>query len=196
MTSTQQALGRNINATTHRLNMPSPPLPTPRLQPLPDPLAHAPRVQLHHPPRPTARATPPPAPRPAANSPAGLYSASDRTPLGAGAPARYHQRLCTEMPHPAGQLVWRDFVGLGCRAVDQVGNAIAEAQQLVGFKRRQQARRHSCVVQRPPETVARSGEMVLDRRRVQPWIDAAKQNLQPRRYQVGDGSALRSEDLF
>ena len=67
----------------HLLNMPSPPLPTPRLHPLPDPLAHALRVQLQHPPRPTARATPPPAPRRAASPPAGLYSASDRTPLGA-----------------------------------------------------------------------------------------------------------------
>ena len=82
------------------LNMPSPPLPTPRLHPLPDPLAHALRVQLQHPPRPTARATPPPAPRPAASSPAGLYSASDRTPLGAGTPAPYHQR-----PRSASQVV-------------------------------------------------------------------------------------------
>jgi len=71
----------------HCLNMPSPPLPTPRLHTLPDPIAHALRVQLQHPPRPTAPATPPPAPRPAASPPAGLYSASDRTPMGARTPA-------------------------------------------------------------------------------------------------------------
>jgi hypothetical protein len=81
----------------HLLNMPLPPLPTPRLRPLPDPLAHAPRVQRQHPPRPTARATPPPAPRPAANSPAGLYSASDRTPL--GAPIRLCQSKLYLMLH-------------------------------------------------------------------------------------------------
>ena len=65
----------------HCLNMPSPPSPTPRLHPLPDLLAHGPRVQRQHPPRPTARAMPPPAPRPAASPPAGLYSGSDPTPL-------------------------------------------------------------------------------------------------------------------
>ena len=88
----RQAVAQSSNVTKrsvhqetrhHFLNMPSPPLPTPRLHPLPDPLAHALRVQLRHPPCSTARATPPPAPRPAASSPAGLYSASDRTPLGA-----------------------------------------------------------------------------------------------------------------
>jgi hypothetical protein len=115
MTSQRSPQGRSpvktqINTTTarsvhqdrhhHLLNTPSPPLPTPRPHLLPASPTHGLRVRFQHSPRPTARATPPPAPRPAASSPAGLYSASDRTPLGAGTPTPYHQR-----PRSASQAV-------------------------------------------------------------------------------------------
>ena len=83
---THSSLQRN----RHSISAPTRPL---SLQDAVTTLAHAPpspptrptrprpRVQRQYPLRPTARAMPPPTPRPAASSPAGLYSASDRTPM-------------------------------------------------------------------------------------------------------------------
>ena len=82
------------------LNMPSPPLPTPRLHPLPDPLAHAPRVQ-----RPASRS--PNCSRHAAASAQARCQLTGRVvlgfrpnPLGGRNPCTVgdHQRLCTTNP--------------------------------------------------------------------------------------------------
>ena len=92
----RQAVARPSNAAKHSvhqdkhhhpLNMPSPPLPTPRLHPLPGLLAHALRVQHHHPPRPTVRATPPPAPGPLPTSRPGCTRLQTEPPWG-------HSPLC------------------------------------------------------------------------------------------------------
>ena len=99
ITSTQQALCRDTNSPINSSLCRHHPCPRPAFTPFPT-YSPTPRVQRQHFPRPTAGATPPPAPRPAASSPAGLYSASDRTPLGTGTHAPYHQR-----PRSASQAV-------------------------------------------------------------------------------------------
>lgn len=82
------------------------------------------------------------------------------------------------------QLLAAEFVSRIGGAIHNIGDAIAEGEQVVLLVRIKPPRRETGRVQRWPESVARPGEVMLDGRGVQPWIDAAEEHAQPGRYDV------------
>ncbi len=85
-----------------------------------------------------------------------------------------------------GQLLRR-----GCGAPHHAGNAITKARQLGLLSRIKAARRNARKLQRRPETIARVGEVVAGRTRIEARIDADEKHLEPVLYQIGNGAPSR-----
>jgi hypothetical protein len=88
-----------------------------------------------------------------------------------------------------------DLLGAGRRPVDEIGDAVAVAQQLALLGWMQQARAEAGAMQRRPETVARTGEVMPGKRGIQARIDADEERAQLRRDDVADSLILGSEEL-
>src|SRR5262249_29223934 len=78
----------------------------------------------------------------------------------------------------------------------EIGDAVAERQQLALLAGMEQTRRESGAMQHRPETISRAAEVLLHRRGVQAGIDAAEEDAQVWRDDVGKGLAGRGEDFF
>ena len=82
-------------------------------------------------------------------------------------------------------------VGSGCH----VGDAVAEIEEHPLLVRREDAIREACRVQRRPEAVARPREVVPHGGRVQPRVDAAEEDREPGRDDVGHQAPGGTRDL-
>src|ERR1043166_2448619 len=89
--------------------------------------------------------------------------------------------LLLKSPAPGEQLLSAEFVGCGRGPSHEVGNAIAESQQLALFIRPEQAVGEARGEKRRPKPIARSRKMMAGPRRIEARIDAAKHNLKSRR---------------
>jgi hypothetical protein len=84
-----------------------------------------------------------------------------------------------------------ELIGRRGGAIDQVGEAIAQAEQLRVLGGMKQARRESRRVQRRPEAVAGAREVKARRGGIEAWVDAAEQDLQAGRDDVAQAPAGR-----
>lgn len=94
-----------------------------------------------------------------------------------------------------GELGRGDFFGHGGRAVDEIGDAVAVAQQFALLGRMQQAGAEARAVQRRPEAVARAGEVMASESRIETWIDTDEERAQAGGDDVADALVFRSEEL-
>ncbi len=92
-----------------------------------------------------------------------------------------------EDPAAFDELFARQLVGGGGGAGDDVGDADAEVQELALLRGREEARREAGAMERGPEAVAGSSEMLLDGSGVEAGIDAAEEDVEVRRDDVGKG---------
>src|SRR2546427_2489726 len=84
----------------------------------------------------------------------------------------------------------------GGRPVDQVRDAEAYGRQILIVERRPLALGEARAVERLPEAVARPGEVVPDRPRVQPRIDAHEHHVELISEHVGDRAAASGVELL
>ena len=96
--------------------------------------------------------------------------------------------LSREPGTAANQLVGRQLVGARGGSRHEIGDAAATCQQFRFFPRRQHPIGEACRVERAPEPVSGPREVVTSCGRVEPRIDAAKQNGEIWRDQVWDSS--------
>ena len=87
------------------------------------------------------------------------------------------------------QLFARELVRGGGRAGDDVRDAEAELQQLALLRRMEEPRRESGAMERRPEAIAGTAEVLLHGRGVETGIDAAEEDVEMRRDDVRQGLA-------
>ena len=90
----------------------------------------------------------------------------------------------------------RELVCRGGGARDDVRHAATIIQQQRVFVRRQKARREAGAVDRGPEAVSRTSEVMADRGGVQAGIDAAEQDVEAVRDDVANGLAAGGLEVF
>src|SRR5262249_21246372 len=88
---------------------------------------------------------------------------------------------------PGNELPGRELVGGSGSASDEVGDPVAGLQQLALLRRIEQAPRKARPVERRPEAVAGTREVMTGRAGVEPGIDAAEEDPESRRDCVRDG---------
>src|SRR6185503_18846910 len=92
--------------------------------------------------------------------------------------------LGRETPAPGDELLRRELIGARGGALDQIGDAVARAQQLALLRRVQLSRREPGGVQRGPETVSRTREVMPGGAGIEARVDAAEQHFEPGRDDV------------
>jgi hypothetical protein len=97
---------------------------------------------------------------------------------------------------PGDEFFRRELVRGRGSAVDEICDAVAVAQQLALLRRMQLPRSESAAVQRRPETVSRSCEVMPGRGGVETGVDSNEQYLEPRRDDVPDAPARRGRDFL
>src|SRR4030095_13123377 len=120
------------------------------------------------------------------------FGTPERGPVRSDAEEGHTLRLVTkdfllQNSRPARILFVGQLRGRGRRARDQIGAAIAALEQLAFFRRRKQPVGKSGLEQSRPEPVAGSGKVMPYSRRIQSWIDPAKEQLQSARDHVRHG---------
>jgi hypothetical protein len=100
------------------------------------------------------------------------------------------QALCA-----ADELAGRQLVGCSGRAIDEVGEAAAMAQQPAILRRVEKARREAGTVQGGPEPVAGPREVKAGRGRIEARVDAAEEDDQARREDVAQALAARPREI-
>src|SRR3989442_1547514 len=82
------------------------------------------------------------------------------------------------------------------REVEEVRDADAAREELALVERRQLAVREARAMERRPEAIAGTREMMADRRGVEPGIDPAEEDAQAGRDHVGDALPARGEQVL
>ena len=89
----------------------------------------------------------------------------------------------------------RNLIGGGGSPVHEVGDAIAAAEQLALLRGMQEPCGETRSMQRRPETVARTGEVMPGKRGVQTRIDADEEHPQSRCDDIANAFVLAGEEL-
>ena len=95
----------------------------------------------------------------------------------------------------APQIRRSELVGVGGREIEEVRDADAALQQLPLVERRELAIRETRPMERRPEAVAGTREVMADRRGVEPGVDPAEEDAQAGRDHVGDAFPVRGEQV-
>jgi hypothetical protein len=113
---------------------------------------------------------------------------------------RYRSRpvtsnLGSKKPSAPRELAGGQLVGGGRSPVHQVGEPVAELEQLAILRWMEEARREARGMERRPEAVAGPGEVTAGGGRVQAGIDAAEEDFQPRGKDVAQALAVRGRKI-
>src|SRR6186713_2512441 len=99
-----------------------------------------------------------------------------------------------ELASAALELIRGELVGAGRGPRAQVRDPDTETDQRGVFARGEEPRREAGGVHRLPEAIPRAAEVVADRGRVEPGVDAAEEDAQPRRDHVAESSTSRTPE--
>ena len=126
--------------------------------------------------------------------------AIERGPVGADADDGDRARAI--FPHgafqalpPSPELVIAQLGGRCRSSRDEVRNAAAAREQFCFLPWLKTDRCKSCLVQCRPETITGSRKMISSRRRIQPGVDAAEQDIKIGGHQITNRLAIRSSKL-
>ena len=120
--------------------------------------------------------------------------------IGTHAEKRHHARpvaanLAGKASSPGDKFGRRQLIGARRGPANQVGEPETQADERFLFRRVEKARREAGAMQRGPETIARTGEVVAGRGGVKAGIDSAEEYLEMRRNDVAQRLAARRLEL-
>ena len=96
------------------------------------------------------------------------------------------QNLSSQVPDATPEFLRRQLGGRGSRPGNHIGHAVSKLKQPALFVGREQLGSEARVVQRRPESVSRTGEVMTDRSGVEAGIDPTEHDIEMLGYYIRD----------